>query len=69
MKDSNICASSPCENRAKCHQIDMNNYECECSSSYYTGTNCEISKNLDSIFKFITKIQIIKISRSCRVTK
>ena len=45
--DIDECASSPCQNGGTCNDA-VNSYTCQCVPGY-TGSNCEIGKNLLSV--------------------
>ena len=44
--DIDECASSPCQNGGTCND-NINSYTCDCIPGY-SGSNCEIGKNLES---------------------
>ena len=44
VSDINECDPSPCQNGGTCWTPNVNMYQCDCTGTGYTGTNCETGK-------------------------
>ena len=44
VSDINECDPSPCQNGGTCSTPNVNMYQCDCTGTGYTGTNCETGK-------------------------
>ena len=44
ISDINECDPSPCQNGGTCSTPNVNMYQCDCTGTGYTGTNCETGR-------------------------
>ena len=58
VSDIDECASSPCLNRATCHD-EVNKYRCVCPEGLFTGDRCQ-----DSTFIF-HHVQLSEVRAYC----
>ncbi|XP_028401099.1 uncharacterized protein LOC114524169 [Dendronephthya gigantea] len=51
-KEIEVCRPNPCFHEGKCSIVNEDSYKCDCSSTGYKGTNCEIA--FFTIFEYPT---------------
>ncbi|XP_075435442.1 prostaglandin G/H synthase 1 [Ascaphus truei] len=49
----NPCCSFPCQHRGVCVRFEMDTYECDCTRTGYSGTNCTIAELWTKIREFL----------------
>ena len=53
-KKVNYCLNATCQNNGVCRPL-LNNYQCECLGTSYSGRNCEITSSTVAVYIIVSK--------------